>query len=391
MILRALSHSLLLFIALGTPAVSAGETSPEAQPVPTEAKPADTRITAQRETIRQTVAAVGTLRARQVSVLGSQVSGRVAEVLVEVGDVVKQGQELIRLDAVFFRLTVESRSAEIENAKARRNTLDATLIAAKAQAEAAEAETADAHLNLERMRALWEKPNGTEPSIPKRLFDDAATRDRTVKARLEAAKAGIQEVQARMTEASNGVALAEVALRRAQQDLAESVIKAPYAGVITRRLVDPGASATSAPVTEVLEIQEVARLYLECSLPQELLPTLGVRTRLLFTVDGVPGNHETLVSTLFPAVDAATRNIRLRAEIDNAAGHLRPGSLAQVQVVLKEVADAVVVPRNALKQTATGWTITGKDGERPVKIGIIDGERAQITEGLAAGDEIQVR
>jgi membrane fusion protein (multidrug efflux system) len=386
-ILRTLSCSLLLVAMM-----PGSETAPAAKPEVTtaaEAKPSATWISAKRDTVRVTVGAVGTLRARQVSVLGAQVSGRVAEVLVEVGSVVAEKQELVRLDPVFFRLAVESRTAEVDNAKARCTTLDAALNAAKAQVEAAEAETADAKLNLERMRALWEKPDGSEPSIPKRMYDEAVTRDRTTRARLEAANAGIQEVRARMIEAGNGVLLAEVGLRRAQQDLAESVIRAPYAGVITRRLVDPGASATSAPVTDVLEIQEVARLYLECSVPQELLSGLGTQTRLQFTVDGAPGNYDATVSTVFPAIDAATRNIRLRAEVDNAAGRLRPGSLAQVQVVLKEIPDAVVVPRSALKQTAAGWVVVGRKGEIPVKIGVIDGDRVQIIDGLSAGDDVQ--
>jgi hypothetical protein len=60
-------------------------------------------------------------------------------------------------------------------------------------------------------------------------------------------------------------------------------------------------------------------------------------------------------------------------------------------VVLKVVADALTVPGAALKQEATGWTVTTRAGRKPVKIGIVDGDRTQIIEGLQLGDEVQVR
>jgi len=280
------------------------------------------------------ITTIGTLKARQTSILGAQVSGRVAAVLVEVGDRVEKGQELIQVDPVFFKLTVESRQADLISAKARLITLGAMLTAAMAQIDASEAEVADAELNLTRMRALWEKPAGAEPSIPKRLYDEAATRARLTAAKLTASRAAVEEVTARTSEAQSAIASAEVGLRQAQQNLAESTVRAPYAGAITKRLVDAGGSVTNAPATDLMEIQETARLYLECSLPQEQLPAIAIGTPLTFTIDGVAGTHQATISAIFPALDAATRSLRFRADIDNADGKLRPGLLAAVKVGL---------------------------------------------------------
>jgi multidrug resistance efflux pump len=282
-----------------------------------------------------TLSVIGTLRARRIAVLGSQVSGRVAEVLVDVGDRVTAGQPVVRLDPVFFRLAVEAREAELANTHARLTTLAAARAAAAAQIDAAQAEAADAALNHERMRALWEKPDGSEPSIARRQFDDALTRDRAAQARVAVAKAGLDEVTARIAEANNGIALAEVALKQARQNLTESEIRAPYAGAVTRRLVDPGASATSAPVTDLMEIQETTVLFLECSIPQGYAGRISTGTALTFTIDGQPDTHQATITAVVPALDAATRTLRLRAEIDNADGHLRPGLLANVAVTLK--------------------------------------------------------
>lgn len=275
--------------------------------------------------------AVGTLRARQVSVLGSQVSGRVQTVLVDVGSRVTTGQELVRLDPVLFRLAVDGRNAELGSAKARAATAAKAIPSAEAEITAVTAERDDAQRNHERMKALWEKPAGQEPSIPRKMYDDAATRLATTQARLAAAEARRDEARTRMAEAEAGIAQVAVALRRAEQDLADSVIKAPFDGVVTRRLVDTGANVASAPPTDVMEVQEVSRLYLECSVSQEQAAGIANGTRLRFRIDNT--DREVAVTTVFPQVDAATRSLRLRAEIANGDGTLKPGSLVQVTII----------------------------------------------------------
>jgi len=149
--------------------------------------------------------APGILRARQTTRLGSQVNGRVREVLVDVGDRVKAGQELLRLDPAFFEIEVALRKADVEAARVMK---------------------ADAELNFGRMKNLWEKPDGKDPSVPRKLFDDA-------RARLETASAGEKQ--------------ALEALANAEERRKESVIRAPYDGVIARRMVDAGEPVTSAP------------------------------------------------------------------------------------------------------------------------------------------------
>jgi membrane fusion protein (multidrug efflux system) len=119
--------------------------------------------------------------------------------------------------------------------------------------------------------------------------------------------------------------------KRAEQDLNDSVIKAPFAGVITRRLVDTGANVASAPPTDVVEVQEVSRLFLECSIPQEQATGIASGTRLRFRINGA--DREAAVTTVFPQVDAATRSLRLRAEIANEDGALKPGSLVEVTIL----------------------------------------------------------
>ncbi len=304
-----------------------------------------------RGTIRSSVPAVGMLRARQTTKLGSQVSGRVELVLVDVGDVVKKGQELVRLDPVFFGIERSQRVADLDAAKA------------------ALWETETQHT---RMKNLWEKPQGKEPSIPKKLYDDA-------KARFDAAQARVKQ--------------AEEALRYADERLRELVIRAPYDGVVTRRLVDPGEPVTSTPVSHLIEIQEVGTLDLEFSLPQEMLSRVRAGTHVTFEAEGVPETKgSSQVAVVFPAVEEATRSFRSRVTVPNPSGIYRPGMLIRVWVVDQEVKDALLLPRKAVTETAQGWQVLASNSEspvrRPIKLGLVTDTLVEVKDGLREGDRV---
>ncbi|MBI5368970.1 MAG: efflux RND transporter periplasmic adaptor subunit [Planctomycetes bacterium] len=313
-------------------------------------------LTVEPRTLRRWVPTVGTLRARRRTQLGAQVSGRVRDVLVDVGDRVTAGQDLLRLDPVLFEIEVAQRGADVQAERVR---------------------LGEAELNLTRMRNLWDKPTGQAPSIPRKLYDDAA-------ARREAAAAALAQ--------------AEGALRYAEERLREATIRAPYDGVVTRRLVDPGEPVTSAPVVQLLEIQEIAILDLEFALPQELLGRVRAGTAVEFAAEGVEpaGMVGARVAVVFPALDEATRSFRCRVQVENADLRYRPGLLVRVRVVEREVESALVVPRGALVAAAAGGGFSvlveenGRSTAHPVITGIDVEEEVEVREGLAPGARVWV-
>lgn len=297
--------------------------------------------------------AVGSFRARQATRLGVQVSGRVQQVLVDVGDLVKAGQELLKLDPEFFQIEVTQRKAELDLARVNLK---------------------EAELNQNRMTSLFEKPAGETPSISRKLFDDAQTQYQGASARVRGA---------------------EGALQFAQKRLDESTVRAPFNAVVTKRMVDPGEPVNSAPITYVLEVQEVEQLDLEFSLPQDMLDRVRKGTALTYDVEGVPnGKGRATISIIYPSLDEATRSFRCRATIHNTDLKLKPGMLAQVNVLEGQGAGALIVPRKALTQTPEGWQVQVSEGSktvnRLVKIGVVTDQRAEIQEGLKAGDRVWV-
>jgi RND family efflux transporter MFP subunit len=334
------------------PAVSTASAPVRAEPASRAAGPEGTWITVTRGSIREYAPAVGSFHPRKTTQIGSQVSGRVRDVLVDVGDVVKKDQELVRLDPVFFEIEVAQSQAKIQAAKIA---------------------VTDAELNFRRMKNLWEKPSSSgPPSIARKLYDDA-------RLKLEATTADRRQ--------------AEQALRYAEQRLKESVIRAPYDAVVTKRLVDPGEPVTAAPAIYLLNLQELKILELEFSMPQNMLSLVKVGTPLEFEVEGIAGGAgQGTIAVIYPAIEEATRSFHCRAYVENPNLKYRPGLLAQVRVLTGQIDGALVAPRKAVTQTATGWQVAisnnGHPVPRNVAVGMVTEDRVQITDGLKEGARV---
>lgn len=241
--------------------------------------------------IEAEITTIGTLYPSSKSCIGSQVTGRVDKVLIEVGATVKKGQPIVQIDSRPFEITVAQRKAALESAKI---------------------ELVHAETDFLRMQKLWEKPEGETPSIPLKRFEDA---------------------KSKYAQALVVVKQAEENLKEAKLDLDESTIKAPFDGIVTKKLVDIGESLPSIPVTHVAEIQCLNPLYLEFSIPQNYQNHISEGSPITFEIDGMQlQNNTTKIHLIYPSLDESTRSLRCRAIIDNSEQKMRPGSIVKVTV-----------------------------------------------------------
>ena len=248
---------------------------------------------------KTTLHAVGTIYPQYKSALSSQVAGRVEEVYVEVGDRVKKGSPLVKLDPIFFKINVATKEAALA---------------------AAQLELKDSRLQLERMKKLWEKPEGETPSIPQKRFDDA-------KSAYEQAIVSVRQASAN--------------LKKAKVELDEAVIKAPFDGVVTERLVDPGVAIAAGPQTKVLELQSHDLLYVEFPIAQTELCRVQEGNQVLLDVEGSESSLQK-IDRIYPHVDVESRTIKCRVYIRDNTIRLRPGSLVKVRL-LEPVSDIMEI------------------------------------------------
>jgi membrane fusion protein, multidrug efflux system len=248
---------------------------------------------------RDSLTAIGTLFPAYKSALGSIVSGRVDEVLVDVGDSVKKGQTLLKLDQRLFIIALDE---------------------AVAAARSASVELEDAARNFERMKKLFEKPEGKLPAISLKRFEDAQTRCEQAKVAKDRAEQNV---------------------KKAQTNLDETIIKAPFDGVITKRFVHPGEPVNATPVTKILEILSIDCLYAEFSLPQVHRSKVHVGDSVEIDIEGVL--HERIkaaVDVIYPDIDEKTRSIKCRTIVHNEKRELQPGALVRVVIPIREEAHA---------------------------------------------------
>lgn len=237
-----------------------------------------------------TVQAVGTVYPRYTCILSSQVAGRVEEVYVDVGDQVKKGAPLVKLDPIFFKINVFAKEAVLS---------------------ACQIDLRDSKVQLERMKKLWQKPEGETPSISQKRFDDAKTT---------------------YEKAIVSVKQAEAGLKKAQVELDEAVIKAPFDGVITERLVDPGVTIAAGPQTKLLELQSHDFLYVEFPITYRDLCHVQEGNQVFLEAEEKMTAAHT-IDRIYPHIDPETRTITCRVTVCDDALKLRPGALVKVRVL----------------------------------------------------------
>jgi membrane fusion protein (multidrug efflux system) len=234
---------------------------------------------------------VGNIYPSSKSIIASQVSGRIDHLYVEVGNEVKKGDPLLALDSSFFQIDVSKQKSNLDCSKI---------------------EQADAEVNFQRMKRLWEKTEGHAPSISLKKFEEA-------KIHYDRSTALVKKD--------------EEELRRTEKHLEETIIRAPFDGVITKRFVDLGESIASAPPTSLFEIQSIHPVYLEFSVPQTYLGFIKTGTPVQFEIEGTEHTDNTAkIDLIYPCLDENTRSIRCRVILNNESKNILPGSFAKILI-----------------------------------------------------------
>ncbi len=290
----------------------------------------------------------------------AKVTGYVERIVVDRGSVVKQGDLLAQLSAP----EMEPRIAEA-NAKA---------LAAEADRLQAEAQLAAAEATFERLKKAAETPG-------------AIAGNEVVQAekQVDAARA---VVRARQQE----VAAAQSAVRALQDLQAYLTITAPFDGVVTERLVHPGA-LVGAGDQPLLTIQQVSRLRLVVSVPEEYSGGAAQGAAVPFHIPAHPERtYSGTVARIAHALDPKTRTMPVELDVDNRDGSLAPGMYPTVKWPVRSAQPGLFVPRTSVVTTTERtFVIRAHDGRAEwvdVKKGPIEGDLMQVAGGLRPGDKV---
>ncbi|MCB1041878.1 MAG: efflux RND transporter periplasmic adaptor subunit [Acidobacteria bacterium] len=286
-----------------------------------------------REALVDQLELIATLNAREKVIVMSEIDGMVREIGFAEGTHVTESQMLFRLDD---------------------SKIKADLVEAEANLKLAQ-------LKYERGRKLLR-----DQTINQQDFDQLEAEFKASQARLD----------------------------RAQEDLLDTEIKAPFAGNVGARLVSPGQFVTRG--TAMTEIVDADSLLLECHVPERYLTVLQIGAPVSFHTVSFPERlFNASVTFVSPIIDPVNRTVMVKAGVANRDGALKPGMLGNVNLELARYPNALTIGEAALTFSRQGTAVMVVDEQdqvtsRSVEVGLRIRGRAQILNGLAEGDVVVV-
>lgn len=340
-------------IAAGCGASTTTEAAPETTAVATVVDV--TTVTATVGSVESALEISGTLTPLSRVAVKPKLPGTIERMLVDIGDAVTMGQTIATIDR-----------REID---AQADAAIATVSVGKAALESAEAALANAVLEHDRAKNLFDKG-----ALPRQRLDGAQTAHRSAVAQRDLAAANLAQ--------------ADAALRRAREVQRNATITSPVTGYVVERNYDAGAIPGDLPVFVVADMRQ---MKLEAGVSELEAGRIRVGLKANVSVQAKPGmTFEGHLAAIAPEVDERNRHFKIDVRVPNNNRALLSGMYATARIVESTATNAVVLPKDAV-MTKDGQRIVQKvQGDTlstvAVTEGLSDGTRVQILAGLAAGD-----
>ena len=314
-------------------------------------------ITTQRAMQPEYLEATGTVRPAQSAQLASQVMGTITSVNVHEGEAVHRGQVLITIDGAQSHAAYQRSTAGLQ--------------ASKQAVAAADADYSLAGATMKRYQSLYDKK-----SVSPQEYDEVKTRLEAAKARRDAAQAGTAQAEAAVAESSTTVGFTR--------------IRAPFDGLITAKLVDPGAMA--APGVPLLILEDPSRFRLEANVDESQISVVKLGMTVPVVVDSLGGQEIAgKVVQVVPTADPASRTFMVKIELPPNP-MIRSGVFGRAKFASGQ-RESMVVPQTALLQRGQldAVYVVSEDGLatlRYVTLGRPSSGNVEVLSGLEAGDRV---
>jgi membrane fusion protein, multidrug efflux system len=315
--------------------------------------------------------ATGTVRARTTATISAKLMGYAREVRAQVGDHVREGQQLVLLDAREMESNVSRTESAREEVRSAVPEAESGIAAAKARLDFAQ-------VTFNRMQDLLNKR-----SIADQEFDEAW-------ARLKATQAGLNMARAKRTQLDSKLAQLEQEIRLAGIQRGFAAITAPFSGTILTKSVEPGSLAVPGAPLFTLEREGAYRL--EASVEESQLYLARVGKVVSVTIDGTSRTFSAPIVEILPSVDAAARTGTVKIDLPQIPD-LRSGLFGRARFdtgthKVLTVPTASVVTRGQVQSVLVAENNTAR--ARLVTLGGSTNDQAEVLSGLNPGDKVIV-
>ncbi len=350
---------------------------------------------AREQTIATYVTLDGQIAPLEESTLSFQQSGPISSVAVNVGDHVSAGQLLAQIDP--STLSAQLSAAESTAAQAAASARGAQVglpIARQSNASmllTAKAALDNAKLQYDQNQSLFKQGYVSQQQleVSRSAYVQAQSQYNTAFAGQGNDQVSAQNVKASLAQAQAASAQAQVL----RTELGQTAIYAPFSGVVTARMLDPGAMA--GPGTPALKVSRIDSVWVNVNVPDEDLAYAKPGSMVSFTSSSLPGRtFSGRLDTVNAVPTSGTLSYLARMRYPNAGSILRGGMLVTVVIPKERHDDAIVVPRSAIAQNDSGASVfvVGADNkakEVPVKLGLQTDTLAEVIgAGIAVGTKV---
>lgn len=347
---------------------------PEAQPVAV--------VKAARQTLTRELTISAEFRPFEEIDLHAKIAGFLKDITVDVGDMVKAGQLIARLE-------VPELQEELVTAEATKKRSEAEVNRAEVEISRAQAAHESGHLSYTRLAAV----SKSRPElVAQQELDEAQARDKTGESQVAAARAAL-------VTAEQQVRVSDSAVHRVGTMLTYTEIHAPFAGMITKRFADRGAmiqagTASQTQAMPVVRLSGIDKLRLTLPVPESATPQVRVGMPVEVRVASLSQSIRGVVARFTGSVQHATRTMETEVDVPNPSHKLIPGMFADAVIALERHANVVSVPMEAVAQGAkpTAMVVNGEGQleERVLRIGMETPSRVEILDGLREGELVVI-
>ena len=356
----------------------AAKTEPDSAAAPTVAA-----AKVLRADLTRALAVTAEFRPYQEIEVHAKVAGYVKRIYVDVGDRVKAGQLIAILE-------IPELQDEVQTAEASVSKSQEEIRRAQADLERAQSAHEVAHVAYSRLADVSKTRPGL---VAQQEIDDALGRDRVAEAQVATAKASLSaaEQQLRVAQADR---------EKVRTLFAYAQIKAPFAGVVTKRYADTGSMIQSGISSQtqsmpLVTLAQESLLRLVIPVPESAVSKIRLGSPVEVSVSTLGKKLQGKVARFADQVDMATRTMHTEVDVPNPTGELVPGMYASASLVLNDERSALSVPVQALTRTEDNVSVLlidkqNKLEERTVRIGIEAPDQVEILSGLNEGDLVVV-
>lgn len=327
-----------------------------------------------RRSLDVEVTATGNLRPTNQVDVGSETSGRVDAVYVDVNDRVTRGQVLARINTDVIDDQIKQASASLAASRAAQAQAQATLTLDTAQ--------------LSRLQEVSRLSGGKVPS----------------RSEMEIAQANVARSKAGLASAQANVTSAQAQLSSAQTNRTRAIIISPVSGVVLARQVEPGQTVAASFNTPTLFVlaEDLAQMQLRVSIDEADVGQVKAGQKSNFTVDAYPGrrfpavverinlgSNNTATSTTTTTQSNAVVIYEARLSVDNPDGLLRPGMTATANIATESTGVQTLVPNGALRFKPDAQKAAAGGGPLGAQIGLEE-EAQKATIGVGSRQQVHV-